>query len=274
MIPFAAPQAYPGGTVSFNLGSTVLGSSPVSGGLNPGGGSYSFTAAITVPGTALQLGANSIVASYSGDNNYSSSVSIPAVVTVVVPPPPPPGILLSFYRMAAGAPKGQPMTITVSVSGQNGFTGAVALTCSVTGPSGAQDIPTCAFNPGNLSVVDTSVAVESVLTINSTAPSSAAVKNAGPQAWGSVGGATLACVLLGFLPKRRSSRQVVLLLFCLLLTFGLSSCGGGGSTTAPTGAGGGSSGNTGTTAGNYKVTFTATSGSITATDYTTFVVVD
>ena len=276
MIPFAAPQAYPGGTVSFNLGSTVLGSSSISGGLNPGGGSYSFTAAITVPGTALQLGANPIVATYSGDNNYASSLSIPAVVTVAVPPPPPPGIGLAFYQTAPGAPQGQPITITVSVLGQNGFTGAVALTCSVTGPSGAQDIPTCSFNPGNPSIVDTSVAVESVLTINSTAPSSAAVKNAGRQAWGSVGGATLACVLLGFLPKRRSPRQVLLLLFCLLLTFGLSSCGGGGggSTTAPTGAGGGSSGNTGTTAGNYKVTFTATSGSITATDYATVVVVD
>jgi hypothetical protein len=271
MIPFGAAQDYPGGTVSFNLGSTVLGSSPVSGGLNPGGGSYSFTAAITVPGTALQLGANSIVASYSGDNNFASSVSIPAVLTVAAPPP---GILLSFFRTAPGAPQGQPMTITVTVSGQNGFTGAVALTCSVTGPSGAQDLPTCSFNPGNLSVVDTSVAVQSVLTINSTAPSSAAAKNAGRQAWGSVGGATLACVLLGFLPKRRSHRQVVLLLFCLLLTFGLSSCGGGGSKTAPTGAGGGSSGNTGTTAGNYTVTVTATSGSITGTNYTTFVVVD
>jgi hypothetical protein len=164
------------------------------------------------------------------------------------------------------------MTMTVAVSSQNGFTGAVALTCSVTGPSGAQDIPTCSFNPGNVSVVDAGdagVAVESVLTINSTAPSSAAVKKAGRQAWGTVGGATLACVLLGFLPKRRSPKQVVLLLFCLLLTFGLSSCGGGGggggSTTAPTGAGGAGSGNPGTTAGNYKVTFTATSGSITAT---------
>jgi trimeric autotransporter adhesin len=276
VIPVGAVAPYPGGTVSFNLGSTVLGSSPISGALNPGGGSYSFTAAITVPGTALQPGANSITASYSGDNSFASSVSIPAVVTVAVPPPPPPGILLSFYRTSQGAPQGQPLTMTVSVLSQNGFTGAIALTCSVTGQSGAQDIPTCSFDPGNLSVVDASIAVKSVLTITSTAPSSAAVKKAGRQAWGSVGGATLACVLLGFLPKRRSPRQVVLLLFCLLLTFGLSSCGGGGggSTTAPTGGGSAGSGNPGTTAGNYKVTVTATSGSITATNYTTFVVVD
>ena len=194
-IPFGAVQAYPGGTVSFNLGSTVLGSSPVSGALNPGGTSYSFTAAITVPGTTLQLSANSITATYSGDDNYTSSVSTPAVVTVAVPPPPPPGIGLSFYRTGQDALLGQPMTMTVSVLSQNGFTGAVALTCAVTGPSGAQDIPTCSFNPGNVSIVDASVAVDSVLTINSTAPSSAAVKKAGRPAWGSVAGATLACVI-------------------------------------------------------------------------------
>jgi trimeric autotransporter adhesin len=275
-IPFGAVQPYPGGTVSFNLGSTVLGSVPISAVLNAGGRSLSFTAAITVPGTALQLGANSITAGYSGDNSFASSVSTPAVVTVAVPPPPPPGILLSFYRTAQGAPQGQPITITVAVSSQNGFTGAVALTCSVTGPSGAQDIPTCSFNPGNVSVVDANVAVQSVLTINSTAPSSGAIKKAGRQPWGSIGGAALACVLLGFLPKRRSHRQLVLLLFGLFLTFGLSSCGGGGggSASKPTGTGGTGSGNPGTTAGNYQVTVTATSGSITATNNTTFVVVD
>ena len=67
----------------------------------------------------------------------------------------------------------------------------------------------------------------------------------------------------------------MLLLFCLFLTFGLSSCGGGGggSTSAPTGAGGTGSGNPGTTVGNYQVTFTATSGSITATNYAAFAVV-
>jgi hypothetical protein len=126
-----------------------------------------------------------------------------------------------------------------------------------------------------VSVVNSSAAVQSALTINSTAPSNAAMKKAGRLVWGNVGDTMLACVLLGILPKRRASRRLALVLFCLLLTVGLSSCGGGGSTTAPTNGGGGSStGNAGTTAGNYKVTFTATSGSITATDYTTITVVD
>ena len=70
MIPINATQGYPSGTVSFNLGSTVLGSAQVIGGINPDQMSYSFTASIGVPGTALQLGANSIVASYSNDVNY------------------------------------------------------------------------------------------------------------------------------------------------------------------------------------------------------------
>ena len=276
-IPIGSVIAIPTGTVSFNLGSTVLGTSPVGGVLSPGGGSYSFTAGFNVQGAALQLGTNSIVASYSGDSNYSPSVSAPVVVTVAVPPPPPPGIGLAYYQTAPGTPQGQPMTITVSIMGQNGFTGAVALACSVTGPSGAQEIPTCSFNPGTVSVVDSSIAVESSLTINSTAPSNAALKNAGRLAWGKVGDAMLACVLLGVLPQRRAPRRLMLVLFCLLLTFGLGSCGGGGggSTTAPIGGGGGSSGgNAGTTAGSYEVTFTATSGSITATNHTTITVVD
>jgi hypothetical protein len=274
-IPIGSVIAIPTGTVSFNLGSTVLGTSPVGGALSPGGGSYSFTAGFNVPGSALQLGTNSIVASYSGDNNYSPSVSAPVVVTVAVPPPPPPGIQLAYYQTAPGAPQGQPMTITVSIMGQNGFTGAVALACSVTAPSGAQEIPTCLFNPGTVSVVDSSVAVQSTLTINSTAPSNAALKNTGRLAWGNVGDAMLACVLLGVLPKRRAPKRLALVLFCLFLTFGLGGCGGGGSTSAPTSGGGGSrSGNAGTTAGSYKVTFTATSGSITATDYTTITVLN
>jgi hypothetical protein len=275
-IPVGSVIAIPTGTVSFSLGSTVLGTSPVGGALSPDGGGYSFTAGFNVPGSALQLGTNSIVASYSGDGNYLPSVSAPVVVTVAAPPLSAPGIGLAFYQTAPGAAQGQPMTITVSIMGQNGFTGTIALACSVTGPGGAQEIPTCSFNPGTVSVVDGSVAVQSALTINSTAPSNAAMKNAGRLAWGNVGDAMLACVLLGVLPKRRALSRLALVLFCLSLTLGLSSCGGGGgSTTAPTHSGSGSSsGNAGTTAGSYKVTFTATSGSITATDYTTITVVN
>jgi hypothetical protein len=59
-------------------------------------------------------------------------------------------------------------TSTVSVTPSNGFTGNVALTCAVTGPTGATSPAACALNPTTADVTG-SAAVTSVLTIATTA---------------------------------------------------------------------------------------------------------
>jgi uncharacterized protein (TIGR03437 family) len=68
----------PTGTVTFNLGSTLLGSAQVSA---AGSG---VGAVLTVNGSQLAMGSNGITASYSGDANFASS-SAAATVTVVSP---------------------------------------------------------------------------------------------------------------------------------------------------------------------------------------------
>ena len=73
----------------------------------------------------------------------------------------------------------------------------------------------------------------------------------------------LACVLLFGVSKRRRGWQTMLglIVFLIFLSSGVLSCGGGGSG----GGGGGGGGTPGTTAGDYTVTVTGTSGTMTAT---------
>ena len=61
-----------GGTVAFDLGATVLGSCALS----------ADTCAVTVAGTALKVGANSITATYAGSKTYPGSTSSIVSVTV------------------------------------------------------------------------------------------------------------------------------------------------------------------------------------------------
>ena len=69
----------PMGSVTFNLGSTTLGSSTLSG----SGGAAQATLAVT--GSHFAVGGNSITANYGGDANYLSSSSASVTVTVTTP---------------------------------------------------------------------------------------------------------------------------------------------------------------------------------------------
>jgi hypothetical protein len=75
----AGGSTAPSGAVTFSLGSTVLGTATlvVSG--------SSSSASLTVSGTKLQLGSNSVRASYGGSAAFASSASSPVAVTVAAP---------------------------------------------------------------------------------------------------------------------------------------------------------------------------------------------
>ena len=70
----------------------------------------------------------------------------------------------------------------------------------------------------------------------------------------------MTCLLFFGIPVRRGRWRSMLGMFVLLafVAMGLVSCGGGSSSKG----GGGGSGNSGTTAGNYTITVTGTSGSM------------
>ncbi len=150
--------------------------------------------------------------------------------------------------------------------------GAVNFTCTVTGKNGADvHIPTCSFNPAQVTIGATSGA-QSTLTLKTTAGASGSVVHAS-SSWRPA--ATVLAVLVFFtLPKRRRKMGNWIGVFLLMvMARWTSACGGGGSpSSSPPPTGGGTPG---TTQDTYTVTFRAAdaaTGTATAQDYFNFTV--
>jgi Bacterial Ig-like domain (group 3) len=264
-------------TVAVNGGS---GSATPTGSVTLSGGGYTSTATtlsggsatINIPAGSLATGIDTLTASYSGDSNYNATTGA-SQVTVTVPPPPGFTISGTVVSMSPGASAGNSSMITVTPV--SGFTGNIALTAAITSsPSGAQNPPTLSFgstSPVSITGVTSGTAT---LTISTTAATSAALTHPKRPAarWYATGGATLACLLLFGIPARwrRWRTMLGMLMFLVALAGGVLSCGGSGSGGGGGGGnggggGGGGTSNPGTTAGNYTVTITGTSGTITNT---------
>ena len=157
---------------------------------------------------------------------------------------------------------GSSSTATVTISPSGGFTGTVALTCSLTSnPSGAANLPTCSIDQ-SASIAGSQPAT-ATLTIKTTGTSSAAVHNPMGKML-AYGGEILAAVLFVLVPIRRRRWQS--LVGMVLLVFLLAGVGGCGGTTKVVNT------NTGTTAGNYVITVTGTSGTTVASTTVPFTV--
>ena len=185
----------------------------------------------------------------------SGSITQTTVVTATVAPA---SFALSAsattLSLAPGATSGNTSTISVTPSG--GFTGAVALTCSIS-PTAASDPATCSFSPASVTISG-ATAQTSTLTINTTAATTAQNKPMN-LFWPSAGGAALAMVFFFGIPARKRNWVAMLGLLVLFVSLAGLGCGGGGS-----GGGGGGGGNTGTTPGTYTVTINGASGSTNA----------
>ncbi|MBV8673998.1 MAG: chitobiase/beta-hexosaminidase C-terminal domain-containing protein [Acidobacteriaceae bacterium] len=157
-------------------------------------------------------------------------------------------------------------TSTVTITPSGGFTGNVMLSCAVTSsPSGAADTPTCSTTqPGAVSGTQS---VTGTVTVNTTAATTASNKQL-RQIFTVGGGSALAALAFFWLPIRRRKWQTMLALVILVgIAAATIGCGGGATSLSSPPSG---SGNSGTTAGNYTVTITGTSGTVQAT--TTIVV--
>jgi hypothetical protein len=136
---------------------------------------------------------------------------------------------------------------TVAVTPQNGFTGTVSLSCSVSGgSSGASYLPTCTV-PSTENITGTA-AVNATVTVTTTGSSASSARHPLGIFSRAVGGAALASLLLiGFPARRRKMLLPVLILMAAAFT--LSACGGGSQTGTTS---------VSTPTGNYTVTVTGT----------------
>ena len=269
----------PNGTVTFTdkTSGAVLGTSALTTTRGPSTGTYFSAGIMNVPVSQLTLGNNSIVATYDGDANFmASGASAPVVVACTAGCGNGTGetLELSFGTgtpAAAQSPAGSTSTTAVLVSAQGGFTGAVNLTCSVTGTSGGdvkhsevQLQSRRSHDPTN------SQSVQSTLTVTTTAAGTTAAADASAShVWSAVrGGAMLACLLCFGLPGRRRALTMLSIVVCGLALGGMVACGGGATNgSAPPATSGDAA--TGTTPDKYIVTVRAVdaaSGTLTAQD--------
>ena len=155
------------------------------------------------------------------------------------------------------ASSGGTATAPIQIAPEDGFTGTVNLTCTVSylGTGMPNDPPTCSLNPSSAQVSSSSP-ISSTLTVSTTAASASAAYR---SQWAGSAAAFAALFFLGILPRRRWRESILMAALCLVVGTVVIGCGGGSS------QGGGGSGNSGTTTGNYQVVVSATSGTVSST---------
>ncbi len=221
------------------------------------GGGYTSPAAtlangivtITIPAGSLSVGNVTLTATYTPDTSSSSvytSASGTASITVTNP-------TYSMTATSATVTPGGSGTSTLTVSSKNGYAGTVTLACSLTAsPTGATDLPTCTASQ-TVTLNSTTTSGTATVTLSTTAATASLNWPKVRNGIGRIAGeATLALLLLPWIPRRRRRWLSLMgVLMAVALFGGLAGCGGGGSGTTPPS-------NPGTTPGNYTVTVTGT----------------
>jgi hypothetical protein len=168
----------------------------------------------TLPFAFTALGSYAVTATYAGDIANLGSASTPVTVTVAAP-----DYTVTASPSSATIKAGQSATTTLTVIPVGGYTGTVKFSCG-TLPTGVA----CNFSP--TSVTPSTGAATSALTITTTAPTTALLRNlSGPLqgiAWASL-------LLLTLSPRRifRLNRRLARAsLLTLLLAAGLLSFSG------------------------------------------------
>lgn len=171
----------------------------------------------------------------------------------------PPSFTLDVSAPSAVNP-GSSASSTITVTPQNGFSAAVALSCTAPANAGIG----CSISPK--SVTPSGGAAQATLTITTTGPTAALMAPRNGRSllplyavWLPLPGIALAGI--GFGSRRRNLGLGMLLFLVLAFTLLLFGCGGGGSSSGG-GGGGGGGGTGGTAAGSYNITVTATSAGV------------
>jgi subtilase family serine protease len=253
----------PTGTVQFLVDNVSVGSATLAAGSAAG----SATATFTLSTTKLTSGGHNISAVYTGDGNYGGSkgtllASDGSLASVDIVSTTTPDFSLT---PCTGAVTIQPGAVgagvAFTITPLNGFTGTVNMIATNDNLAGATytfSVPSVSITSataGTTSFVVTASAVSGALRpLLKGVPSH---PRSGPTPWYEAGsGATLACVLLLTVPRRRRWGA---LLAVMLSVAALTAVGCSNTSTTGGGGGGGGTGGTPTAPGTYTFTVTALS---------------
>jgi subtilase family serine protease len=230
-----------------------------------GSASYAYT-----PGASLSSGNHTLSAVYSGDSVYSGSQG---TITSDFVSTGQPDFSMTPCSTAAATNSGTAAAgIAFTLTPVNNFSGTVSFNVSANETIAASfaisPVTITAGSPATANLVITA----SKPSLRTGTLSSHNSRPASPRTrWYAAGsGATLACVFLLMVPRRRRWTPLVALLVSVA-AISFSGCGGGGSTINKTGGNSGTGG-TNATPGTYTLNVTATSGNLVHTSVVTFTV--
>lgn len=228
VVPTTAGGPAPSGTVQFSVDGAIAGS-PVA----ISAGQAALTTTLTTSGNHL------VTALYSGDVNYSGSVSSTLGIAVE-------DFTLTATSAAIPAP-GQSGNSTITITGSTNFTDPINFTCSL--PNSMSE-SACFVNPASITGSG-----QVTLTVNTTPPHALVQPHVDFPPFGKVRGMAFGFVTLLLaismlaVPRRRWRMPAMLSLVVLAVLSFAVGCGGGGGKTDP-----------GTPSGTYNVVVTGTSG--------------
>ncbi|WP_164981362.1 multicopper oxidase domain-containing protein [Silvibacterium dinghuense] len=178
------------------------------------------------------VGSNNLTAFYEGDSTYTEVTSPSTPITVSQ---------FGLTSSGATASVGSAAIANVAVNVANNYTSVINLTCTL--PSSMTE-SACFVNPTSITGTGT---VQ--LTVNTTPAHPLSSKVEGYPGWlAASGGASLACVMLLVLPRRKGRYIALCVLAMFAIAFTLIGCGG----TAKT--------DPGTAKGSYSVVVAGTAG--------------
>jgi len=208
----------PAGSVSFNDGTTTLGSSALN-----ASGVATFTT------SNLAAGTHSISAVFAGSTNFIGSTSLTLNENIATP-----DYKLVSDKNSVTLRAGQSATITITGQSVGGYSGTVSFTCG-----NLPQLTTCTFAPSTLTLNSNGTAASSILTIKTSGPNAGLV-----NPFNGIGGRgmfALACLMpvgMGLvvlaLPGNKRTKQSWIGLMMLVVLVGMfSGCGGGSAATPP-----------------------------------------
>jgi uncharacterized protein len=218
---FGLPVALTAGVTS-NLGTTPTGTVQFFDGTTAIGTAQTLSGGVaSISTSTLSVATHSITAVYSGTTTgtiYPTSTSTPITVTVA------PALVLDFtlslsnsQMIVGGAVKAQSTQVTIIAV--NGFSSAVALTCS-----GLPAQSSCTFNPATVTPAGSG---QSTLTISTSAASNAKPHFGFEKSSGFALAFTLLAAPFAFRKRKSALRLLALLVILLAGMQALTGCGNG-----------------------------------------------